>query len=155
MRWQPSTAQHLGEVPHPWGFTYCEAEGKHDHNVNIIICQKFWSVSGGHFIMHIFSSMRSREGISFFIMPPSYFGLVSPLNFWQVFMSCKALGLGLYLTHKQVTRLRRGGVFMHLGLIYQLRTNSPAFSPPYLLDPHPFLPLKLVTSFLPTYPTPT
>jgi hypothetical protein len=41
---------------------------------------------------------------------------------------------------------------MHLGLIYQLRTNSPAFSPPYLLDPHPFLPLKLVTSFLPTYP---
>jgi hypothetical protein len=46
-------------------------------------CHKFSSVSGGNFIKHIFSS-RSREGISFFIMPPSSSTSVSPLKFWQV-----------------------------------------------------------------------
>jgi hypothetical protein len=39
---------------------------------HVMTCQKFCSVSGGNLIKHIFSS-RSREGISFFIMPSSLF----------------------------------------------------------------------------------
>ncbi len=82
----------------------------------LMTCQKFCSVSGGNLIKHIFSS-RSREGISFFIimpppclpgflhfwednlffiMPPSCFALVSPVNFWQVSMWGKAPSQGHY-----------------------------------------------------------
>ncbi len=50
----------------------------------VMTCQKFGSVSGGKLIKHNLSS-RSREAISFFIMPTSSFAMVSPLNFWQVF----------------------------------------------------------------------
>jgi hypothetical protein len=40
-----------------------------------------------------------------------------------------------------------------LGPTYRLRTNSPPLTS--LLHPHLLFPPKLVTSFLPTYPTPT
>ncbi len=65
--------------------------------LNIVTtCQKFCRLSGGNLIKHIFPS-RIREAISFFIMPPtSCCASVSPLNFWQVFKSGKALSQGHY-----------------------------------------------------------
>jgi hypothetical protein len=48
----------------------------------------------GHpLVKHIFTSM-CREGISFFIVPPSCFTSVYPLNFLQVYMLGKAIGRG-------------------------------------------------------------
>jgi hypothetical protein len=38
-----------------------------------------------------------REGISFFIVPPSCFASVYPLNFLQVYMLGKAIGWGACL----------------------------------------------------------
>jgi len=41
-------------------------------------CQKICSVFGGNLVEQFFSSRR-REGISFFIMPPSLFAWFSPI----------------------------------------------------------------------------
>jgi len=59
-------------------------------------CQKFCSVVGSNHLKHSFT-FKIREGISFFIMPPSCFTSVYPLNFLQVYMLVKALGRGACL----------------------------------------------------------
>ncbi len=59
-------------------------------------CQKLCSVFGGNLIKHILIS-GSREGISFFIMPPSCFASVYPRDLLQVSMLGKALGPGACL----------------------------------------------------------
>jgi hypothetical protein len=59
-------------------------------------CQKLCSVFGGHLIKHILTS-GSREGILFFIMPPSCFASVYPPDLLQVNMFGKVLGPGACL----------------------------------------------------------
>jgi hypothetical protein len=92
------------------------------HYPTVMMCQKFGSISGGKLIKHNLSS-RSREAILFFIMQPSPFTTVSPLNFWQV----------LYRTH------------YHIHWLKPIRPSNTGFHPLFRVAQ-----CNLLTGYLPS-----